>query len=118
MPTILVVDDSPVMVEMLSTQLRQQGLTVIEAYDGNEAIAKFQSQPPDLVVTDVVMPNKNGYELCRWIKSNSTVPVVFCTTKGEAFDKVWAEKQGVDAYITKPFHPIELLKTIRTLLKK
>ncbi len=120
MVKILVVDDSSTVREMVTSQLRQQGIDVSEAEDGEDAIAKIQQNQPDLVVTDVVMPNKNGYELCRWIKGNDStknIPVIMCTTKSEEFDKYWGMKQGADAYLTKPYHPPELLKTIKQLLK-
>ncbi|NJK33920.1 MAG: response regulator [Oscillatoriales cyanobacterium SM2_2_1] len=120
MTTVLIVDDSAMVLEMVAEQLRQQGMSVIEARDGAEAVEKIKVTPPDLVVTDVVMPKMNGYELCRWIKNNSTtknVPVVMCTTKSEEFDKYWGMKQGADAYLTKPYHPPELLKTIKSLLR-
>jgi len=120
MATVLVVDDSPTMREMVVDQLKQSGMTVIEAQDGTDAVEKLQSTTPDIVVTDVVMPKMNGYELCRWIKKNEStkdVPVVMCTTKSEEFDKHWGMKQGADAYITKPYEPAELIKTIKGLLK-
>lgn len=120
MTTVLVVDDSPTMREMVVTHLKEGGMSVIEAEDGKDAVEKLQTTTPDLVVTDVVMPNMNGYELCRWIKKNPStqnVPVVMCTTKSEDFDKHWGMKQGADAYITKPYEPAELIKTIKTLLK-
>jgi twitching motility two-component system response regulator PilH len=120
MTTVLVVDDSPTVREMVVEQLKGSGMTVIEAFDGTDAVEKLKNTTPDLVVTDVVMPKMNGYELCRWIKKNEStkdVPVVMCTTKSEDFDKHWGMKQGADAYITKPYEPAELLKTIKTLLK-
>jgi len=120
MTTVLVVDDSPTVREMVVGQLKEEGMTVMEAQDGEEAIEQIKLQTPDLVITDVVMPKKNGYELCRWIKSNAStkdVPVVMCTTKSEDFDKYWGMKQGADAYITKPYQPPELIKTIKNLLK-
>jgi twitching motility two-component system response regulator PilH len=121
MATVLVVDDSSAVREMLANQLKQGGMTVIEAQDGTEAVEKLKTTVPDVVVTDVVMPKMNGYELCRWIKNNDStknVPVVMCTTKSEEFDKYWGIKQGADAYITKPYQPADLIKTIKGLLKE
>jgi twitching motility two-component system response regulator PilH len=121
MVTILIVDDSAMVRDMVSGQLRQQGMNVIEAQDGADAVEKIKGTTPDLVVTDVVMPKMNGYELCRWIKSNAAtkeVPVIMCSTKSEEFDKYWGMKQGADAYLTKPYHPPELLKTIKQLLSQ
>ena len=120
MRTILIVDDSATVREMVSEILKKSGLNVVEASDGRQAQQKIQQQKPDLVVTDIVMPEMNGYELCRWIKTNpksQNIPVVMCTSKGEDFDRYWGMKQGADAYIAKPFRPSELVKTIKQLLK-
>ena len=121
MVRVLVVDDSSLVLEMVSAHLKQHGMDVVEAHDGADAVEKLKTLTPDLVVTDVVMPRMNGYELCRWIKSNAStkdVPVIMCTTKSEEFDKYWGMKQGADAYLTKPYHPPELIKTIKQLLSQ
>ncbi|PZO46731.1 MAG: two-component system response regulator [Phormidesmis priestleyi] len=117
--TILVVDDSPMLREMISGLLQKSGLTISVAQDGQEAKEKIAANPPDLVVLDVVMPNMNGYELCRWVKNNPStqhVLVILCSSKGEEFDRYWGIKQGADAYVIKPFRPGELLGTVKTLL--
>ena len=119
MSTILVVDDSPMLREMISGLLDKSGLTISVAKDGQEAKEKIVSDPPDLVVLDVVMPNMNGYELCRWVKNNPStknVLVILCSSKSEEFDRYWGIKQGADAYVIKPFRPGELLSTVQTLL--
>ncbi|NJM28605.1 MAG: response regulator [Pseudanabaena sp. RU_4_16] len=121
MTTIMIVDDSAMIREMVCEHLKQQGLAVVEAFDGADAIEKVKVSLPDLVVTDVVMPNKNGYELCRWLKNDpkaQSIPVIMCTTKSEEFDKYWGLKQGADAYVTKPYNPDELLNAIKQLLAK
>jgi twitching motility two-component system response regulator PilH len=121
MVKVLVVDDSAMVLEMVSAHLKQNGIEVLEAHDGSEAVEQLKLVTPDLVVTDVVMPKMNGYELCRWIKNNAStkdVPVIMCTTKSEEFDKYWGMKQGADAYLTKPYHPPELIKTIKQLLSQ
>jgi twitching motility two-component system response regulator PilH len=120
MSTVLIVDDSQTLRHMLSELLLGQGIQVIEATNGLEAQEKIQQSPPDLVITDLIMPQMNGYELCRWIKNESAtqnIPVLVCTTKSEEFDRYWGMKQGADAYITKPFHPPELIQTVRRLLR-
>lgn len=92
----------------------------MEAKDGAEAQKKIAATPPDLVVLDIVMPNMNGYELCRWIKNNpktQDVPVVICSSKSEDFDRYWGMKQGADAYIAKPFRPDEMVETVKQLLR-
>ncbi|MEO1133616.1 MAG: response regulator [Cyanobacteria bacterium J06639_1] len=114
MKTILIVDDSRVIREMISRQLKHNGWIAIEAENGLEAQRAIASARPDLIVTDVIMPEMNGYELCRWLKSSdryANIPVVMCTSKGEEVDRYWGTKQGADAYVTKPF-VVEDLQTI------
>ena len=89
--------------------------------DGREALQKVELSCPDIVVMDVVMPNMNGYELCRRLKTDpktQNVRVLMCSTKGEEFDRYWGMKQGADAYIVKPFQTTELLGTIKKLLRR
>lgn len=117
---ILVVDDNHTPREVISEALKKFNIQVKEASDGVEATKIIEQEKFNLVITDVVMPGMNGYELCRWIKSNpgtENVPVIICSTKGEEFDIHWATRQGADAYIIKPFKTMELLKTIKYLLK-
>ncbi|MEO1591475.1 MAG: response regulator [Cyanobacteria bacterium J06632_22] len=120
MTTVLIVDDSSTLREMISGLLIKAGMTVLEATDGVEAKDKITANPPDLVILDIVMPNMNGYELCRWVKSNpetQEVPVVICSSKNEDFDRYWGMKQGADAYIAKPFRPVEMVETVKHLLR-
>jgi twitching motility two-component system response regulator PilH len=117
---ILVVDDNHTPREVICEALKQFNIQVKEAVNGVEATKILEEEKFNLVITDVVMPEMNGYELCRWIKTNPAtekVPVIICSTKGEDFDIHWATKQGADAYIIKPFKTMELLKTIKYLLK-
>ncbi|MEM9512927.1 MAG: response regulator, partial [Cyanobacteria bacterium P01_E01_bin.48] len=89
MSTVLVVDDSPVVREMLLEHLQSTGLTVNVATNGVDARTKIEASRPDLVITDIIMPEMNGYELCRWIKSTpqtESIPVIMCTSKDEEFD--------------------------------
>ncbi len=121
MVTVLVVEDSRTQREMISGFLQQKGLQVTQASDGIEALKQIAAHRPDLVVMDIVMPRMNGYECCRRLKSNpdtQNVPVVMCSSKQEEFDRYWGLKQGADAYITKPFHPSELIQILKRLLKK
>ena len=120
MSTILIVDDSSTLREMIAGLLMKAGMTVVEARDGVEAQEVITVTPPDLVVLDIVMPNMNGYELCRWIKSNKateTIPVIICSSKSEEFDRYWGMKQGADAYISKPFRPNDMIDTVKQLLR-
>ena len=120
MSTVLVVEDSPTQREMIIDLLKSNGLTVMVATDGMEALQQIQLSCPDLVVLDIVMPRMNGYEVCRQLKTDpktQNVPVVMCSSKGEEFDRYWGMKQGADAYIVKPFQTKELLGTVKQLLR-
>lgn len=120
MSTVLIVDDSQTLREMLTELLQKGGLKVVAATNGLEAKEQIQTKVPDLVITDLIMPEMNGYELCRWIKNEPMtqgIPVLMCSTKSEEFDRYWGMKQGADAYITKPFHPVEMMKTVKQLLR-
>lgn len=120
MSKVLIVDDSSALREMVSGLLTDAGMTIMEAKDGAEAQQTLEGETPDLVILDIVMPQMNGYELCRWIKNNPStkhLPVVICTSKGEEFDRYWGMKQGADAYIAKPFRPDEMIETVKQLLR-
>lgn len=120
MSTVLIVDDSSTLREMIAGLLINAGMSVVEAKDGVEAKELIETNPPDLVVLDIVMPHMNGYELCRWIKNTpntQTIPVVICSSKSEEFDRYWGMKQGADAYIAKPFRPGDMIDTVRQLLR-
>lgn len=117
---ILVVDDNHIPREIIRQVLEKYKIEVKEAANGVEAQNLIKDNKFDLVITDLIMPEMNGYDLCRWIKNyenTKNMPVIICSTKGEEFDRYWGMKQGADAYITKPFDPQELLKTIKFLLK-
>jgi twitching motility two-component system response regulator PilH len=120
MSTVLVVEDSVTQRQMITELLKGSGLAVTVATDGMEALEHIEGQCPDLVVLDIVMPRMNGYEVCRRLKSDpktQNVPVVMCSSKGEEFDRYWGMKQGADAYIAKPFEPVELVGTVKQLLR-
>jgi twitching motility two-component system response regulator PilH len=120
MSTVMVVDDSVTLREMIADLLKGRGLNVTVASDGVEALEQIKANRPDLVVLDIVMPRMNGYEVCRRLKSDpktQSLPVVMCSSKSEEFDRYWGMKQGADAYIAKPFHPQELVGTIKQLLR-
>ncbi len=113
---ILVVDDSATETMLITTPLRAEGYDVITAKNGDEALLHLAADRPDLIVLDVVMPGKNGFQLCRQIRNDarySTLPVILLTSKNQESDKFWGMKQGATAYMTKPFVPEMLLATIR-----
>ena len=116
---ILVVDDSPTMLKMMSEPFISKGYVVITASDGEEALEKIEKEMPNLVVLDVVMPKLNGFRVCKKIKSSPEykyIKVILLTTKDQESDKFWGVKQGADAYMTKPFTGDELLETASRLL--
>ena len=120
MSTVLVVEDSVAQREMIRDLLKGSGLTVMVVGGGVEALEVIKGHPPDLVLLDIVMPDMNGYEVCREIKSDpktQNLPVVMCSAKGEEFDRYWGMKQGADAYIAKPFQATELVGTVKQLLQ-
>lgn len=119
MRTVLVVDDGPAELELICRYLRDGGYTVISTTDAKDALAKAESQKPDIVITDVVMPGMSGFELCRSLKKNEAtqqLPVVICTSKNQDLDKLWGKKQGADAYVTKPFTREDLLQAVQSVV--
>jgi len=116
---VMVVDDSPTELKLMSAPFLSQGYELVTATDGEEAIKKVASEQPDLIVLDVVMPKLNGFKVCRQIKASAkfkNVKVILLTSKNQESDKFWGEKQGADAYMTKPFDGNELLATAKRLL--
>lgn len=119
MSTILVVEDSTPQREMIANLLKNQGMEVVQARNGLEALKYLKKNQPDLVVLDIVMPNPNGYDVCRKLKAHprtKDIPVIMCSCKGEEFDRYWGMKVGADAYIAKPFHPDEMVNAVTQLL--
>jgi len=117
--TILVAEDDIHIRIGLTDTLESEGYQVIEAHDGNEALDAFDRKTPDLVLLDVMMPGKSGYDVCRAIRTkDARVPVIMLTAKGEEIDKVVGLKLGADDYITKPFGIYELLARIDAVLRR
>lgn len=116
--TILIVEDSPSELELMSYYLKDSGYNIIKASGAKEALQKASSEQPDLIVTDVVMPGMSGFELCRSLKRNPAtqkVPIVICSSKDQEIDRLWALRQGADAYVTKPFTREQLLRAIKSV---
>jgi DNA-binding response OmpR family regulator len=117
--TILVVDDSPTDLRLVTSLLQSRGYQVITAGDGEEALEKASREQPRLMVLDVVLPKKNGFQVCRQIKNSSEtkeIKVLMLTCKVQESDRFWGLKQGADDYIKKPFEDEEFLKSIDQLL--
>ncbi len=115
---ILIVDDEPLLVKGIRFNLQNSGYRVITASDGLEAISLVQSQKPDLVVLDVMMPNMDGLTACSKIREFSNVPIILLTAKAEDIDKLMGFEQGADDYLTKPFNILELKARIKALLRR
>ncbi len=119
MKTVFVLDDTESELELISTYLRESGFTVVSHSDAPSALEKIKSIKPDVVVTDIVMPGKSGYELCRSMKKEqdiADIPVIACTSKDQDIDRLWALKQGVSTYITKPFTRDDIVQAVQQAL--
>ena len=117
--TILVVDDSPTVRKLISGKLEKCGHSVICAVDGMDALAKINEVIPDLVLLDITMPRLDGYQVCKLIRNNEItkdIPIVMISGKDGFFDKVRGRMAGSTGYITKPFGPDTLMKTIETYI--
>ena len=115
---ILVVDDEPQITRVLKTSLSSQGYSIRTASDGKQALQEMKSWVPDLVITDLRMPNMDGLELCRAIRTESRVPIIVLSVKGEETIKVESLDAGADDYVTKPFNMNELLARVRAALRR
>jgi DNA-binding response OmpR family regulator len=117
-PTVLVVDDEPIVRDVVVRYLEREGYETLEAGDGEEARRLLEREPPSLVVLDVMLPGVGGLELCRWIRARSEVPIVMLTALGEETDRIVGLELGADDYITKPFSPREVAVRVRNLMRR
>jgi two-component system, OmpR family, phosphate regulon response regulator PhoB len=120
-PTILIVEDEAPLVTLLRYNLEREGFAVLDAQDGEEALAVAREQKPDLVLLDWMLPLMSGIELCRQLRRNPetrALPVVMLTARGEEGDKLRGLDSGADDYVTKPFSPSELIARIRAVLRR
>jgi len=118
MTTVLVVDDEPIVREVVVRYLEREGYRTLEADDGDAARALLQRHDPSLVVLDVMLPGTDGLDLCRWIRNRSELPVIMLTARGEEADRIVGLELGADDYVTKPFSPRELIARVRTVLRR
>ena len=118
MATVLVVDDEPIVREVVVRYLEREGHRTLEAPDGTAAREAIERTPPDLVLLDVMLPGVDGLELCRWIRASSELPVIMLTARGEEADRIVGLELGADDYVTKPFSPRELAARVRTVLRR
>jgi DNA-binding response OmpR family regulator len=116
--TVLVVDDEPIVREVVVGYLQREGFRTLEAGDGHRARKLLEEDPPDLVVLDLMLPGVDGLELCRWIRGRSSLPVIMLTARGDEADRIVGLELGADDYVTKPFSPRELAARVRTVLRR
>ncbi len=118
MSTVLVVDDEPIVRDVVVRYLERDGYRTLQAASGDQARDMLEREPPSLVVLDVMLPGVSGLELCRWIRSRSQVPIVMLTALGEEADRIVGLELGADDYLTKPFSPRELAVRVRNLIRR
>ena len=115
---ILLVDDEPLILKGLKYTLEQEGYETDSAMDGEEALAKFFTQPYDMILLDVMLPKLDGISVCQRIREHSNVPIIMLTAKGEDMDKILGLEYGADDYMTKPFNILEVKARIKTILRR
>jgi DNA-binding response OmpR family regulator len=115
---ILVVDDEPTIVEFVRINLEKAGFEVLEAGDGETALKLAASEQPNLVVLDIMLPGKDGFEVCRELRRTTSVPIIMLTARDDDIDKILGLELGADDYLTKPFNPRELVARIRAILRR
>ncbi|MGI6037716.1 MAG: response regulator [Limnochordia bacterium] len=115
---ILVVDDEPHVCELIQLYLENNGCQVTLAHDGRQALELARRERPDLIVLDLMLPEIDGWEVCREIRKESTVPIIMLSARSEDVDKILGLELGADDYLTKPFNPRELMARIRAVLRR
>jgi DNA-binding response OmpR family regulator len=118
MQTVLVVDDEEIVRDVVVRYLKRDGYRTLEAATGEEALRILELETPSLVVLDVMLPEHDGLEICRWIRARSDLPVIMLTARGEEADRIVGLELGADDYVTKPFSPRELAVRVRNLLRR
>ncbi|GLV59700.1 DNA-binding response regulator [Dictyobacter sp. S3.2.2.5] len=116
--TVLVADDDPQLLRLVMRSLELEGFHVLNAHDGEEALAMIEANPPDLVLLDVMMPHMDGFTACQKIREFSQVPIIIITARGRDSDKVRGLNLGADDYLTKPFSIEELVARVRAVLRR
>ncbi|MCF6136549.1 response regulator transcription factor [Alkalihalobacillus berkeleyi] len=115
---ILVADDDDSILKLITVYLEKEGYKVIPAHNGNEAIKLLETEKVDLAVVDVMMPEKDGYEVCEEIRNFYDIPTLMLTAKGEKKDKLKGFESGTDDYVVKPFEPMEVVMRVKALLRR
>lgn len=115
---VLIVDDEANICELIRLYVEKEGYSAIIATDGAKAVEKFTEEKPDIVLLDIMLPVKDGWQVCREIRAVSDTPIIMLTAKGETFDKVLGLELGADDYIVKPFEPKELIARMKAVLRR
>lgn len=115
---VLVADDNIKINENLSNYLKVNGFETIQAFDGDETLEKFYSGDPDIILLDIMMPKKDGFEVCKEIRKTSMVPVIMVTARGEDYDRIMGLEIGADDYIIKPFSSEEIVARINAIFRR
>lgn len=115
---VLIVDDDTNICELLRLYLEKDGFDTVIANDGEAAIVKFNVEEPDIILLDIMLPKLDGWQVCRTIRKNSTVPIIMLTAKGETFDKILGLDLGADDYVTKPFDSKEVGARVKAVLRR
>ena len=118
MSKVLVVDDDPGIVKVVRAYLEQDGFRVLVAHDGKKAMQIARNERPDLVILDLMLPEMDGWDVCRALRKESDVPVIMLTARVEESDKLIGLELGADDYVTKPFSPRELVARVRSVLRR
>jgi DNA-binding response OmpR family regulator len=119
MPTVLVVDDDPVILKLLEVNFEMEGFAVVIARDGIEGVERARNDHPDLVISDIMMPGKNGLQLVEELKADpatSAIPVILLSAKAQVADQQQGLDAGADDYVTKPFEPLDLVERVNRLI--
>lgn len=116
--TVLIVDDEVNICELIRLYVEKEGYRAVIATDGQQAMEKFKSSAPDMVLLDIMLPVKDGWQVCREIRAINNTPIIMLTAKGETFDKVLGLELGADDYIVKPFEPKELIARMKAVLRR
>jgi len=111
-------DDNKQITSILEEYSKKEGYSPIVAYDGIDGLYKFEKEKPDIVLLDVMMPKKDGFEVCREIRKSSNVPIIMITARGEDFEKIMGLEIGADDYILKPFSPGEVMARVKAILRR
>ena len=118
MPKILVVDDEPNIIELTKLYLEREGYEVEGVSSGQEALARRSAFRPDLIILDLMLPDVDGFEVCRQIRAKSDIPILMLTARKEDIDKIVGLELGADDYFTKPFNPRELVARVKAILRR